>query len=152
TREALNQLDALVPAWSFDEVTKPTVCSTLVNTPSLDSTNQTIATAANTTTQATSESRKLNFITDSGSIRWRLSRALLGAGPTRPAQAPPGCGRPGWLLGGAPPAAVPEPRGIATNLEGLDLGLVMLENEAEIFDATPRAPFAAVAIAAAAAS
>src|SRR5215469_708812 len=102
TREALNQVAALFPGRSLVLVTKPTVCSILVNTPILDSTNQTIATATNTTTQATSESRKLNFMTDSGSIRCRLRSALRGAGPTCPAHAPPGCCRPGCALGGAP--------------------------------------------------
>ncbi|HYK71441.1 MAG TPA: hypothetical protein VEV45_26110 [Streptosporangiaceae bacterium] len=91
-------------------------------------------------------------MTDSGSIRWRLRSALLGAGPTCPAQAPAACGRPGCVRGGGPPAAAPAERGIATSLDGFGRGLVILENEDEIFDATPRAPLAAVATAAAAAS
>src|SRR5580704_3283175 len=40
-----------------------------VNTPRLDSTKYRKATATNSTTQATSDMRKLNFITDQGSSR-----------------------------------------------------------------------------------
>src|SRR5262249_52025057 len=37
TRDALNQLAALVPGWSLLKVTSPTVCSILAKTPSLES-------------------------------------------------------------------------------------------------------------------
>src|SRR5215469_6787673 len=92
-----------------------------------------IATATNSTTQATSEIRKLNFITDIGSMRWRLSRALLvgcrdvdgglavcDVRTAAPVRGPPGPGR----------------RACG---RGFGLGFVIPENDAPTLAARPRA-------------
>src|ERR1700733_5977630 len=75
-----------------------------VNTPRLDSTKYRKATATNSTTQATRDMRKLNFITDHGSIRettrsprraWVPGRADAAAPPSAALPAPaPGGGEP----------------------------------------------------------
>src|SRR5215472_1037694 len=92
-----------------------------------------IATATNSTTQATSEIRKLNFITDIGSMRWRLSMALLvgcrdvdgglavcDVRTAAPVRGPPGPGR----------------RACG---RGFGLGFVIPENDAPTLAARPRA-------------
>src|SRR5580698_2770482 len=81
------------------EVTLPRVCSMEVNTPRLESTKYRKATATNSTTQATSDMRKLNFITDHGSSR-EMTRSARRAGAWLPALAP---------TAAEAPADVPEP-------------------------------------------
>src|ERR1700734_167495 len=78
-----------------------------VNTPRLDSTKYRKATATNSTTQATRDMRKLNFITDQGSSRETTRSARRAWVPGRAdAAAPPSA---------APPAAVPGDREPALN-------------------------------------
>ena len=84
------------------------MCWMDVNTPRLDSTKYRKATATNSTTQATSDMRKLNFITDHGSSR-AMTRSARRAGAWLPCRAaaeePPSAAPPS----AAPPAADPEP-------------------------------------------
>src|ERR1017187_9309016 len=68
-REAENQCWRFTPDDPELDVTLPRVCCSEVNTPRLDSTKYRKATATNSTTQATRDIRKLNFITDHGSSR-----------------------------------------------------------------------------------
>src|SRR5580692_7407668 len=78
-----------------------------VNTPRLDSTKYRKATATNSTTQATRDMRKLNFITDQGSSRETTRSARRAGVPGRAAAAAPPTA--------APPAAVPGDREPALN-------------------------------------
>src|SRR5262245_29932631 len=97
----------------------------------------------NRTTQPTREIRKLNFMTDMGSIRSRLSMALRVCWP--------GCGgrRVSCGCGGRrTPGGAGRRAGGAF---GLGFGLVSPENEAPTLEARPRAPLAAPATAAIAA-
>src|SRR5258707_12905879 len=80
------------------EVTLPSVCSMDVKTPRLDSTKYRKATATNRTTQATSDMRKLNFITDQGSNRAMIRSARRA-----------GAWVPGRAAAAAPPMAAPPP-------------------------------------------
>src|ERR1700733_1983149 len=103
-REALNQLDALDPGLLLLVVTSPTVCSMLVNTPSLDKAKYRTDTAISRTTQPMSEMRKLNFITDQGSIRSRRSCARRVCGPVAVPGVIRACGRTPGLGGPLGPA------------------------------------------------
>ena len=88
-------------------MTLVSVCWMDVNTPRLDSTKYRKATATNSTTQATRDMRKLNFITDQGSSRETTRSARRAWVPGRAdAAAPPSA---------APPAAVPGDREPALN-------------------------------------
>jgi hypothetical protein len=73
--EAENQCEMFVPAEPLLEVIVETVCCSEVKTPSEDSTLYSTATATNKMMNATTETTKLNFITDHGSSRDRVSCA-----------------------------------------------------------------------------
>src|SRR6266699_1789558 len=77
-----NQLDALLPPLPPEEVTRWTVCSMLWNTPSAEKKKYSTATATIRMTNPTSEARKLNFMTDHGSILDSTSCASLAAIPS----------------------------------------------------------------------
>src|SRR5208282_2593411 len=83
TVDAENQLAALAPGPALVDVTRPTVFSMEWNTPSDESRKYSAATARKRTTHATSDTMKLNFMTDQGSILDTTScasrRASLGA-------------------------------------------------------------------------
>src|ERR1700735_3399413 len=114
------------------EVTLPRVCSMEVKTPRLESTKYRKATATNSTTHATSDMRKLNFITDQGSSR-EMTRSARRAGA--------------WLLALAPTAAdaaadVPEPglyrpRETAENVEVRLLRELSFAGDARLSPAAP---------------
>src|ERR1700758_3449331 len=91
-------------------------------------------------TQPTREIRKLNFMTDIGSIRSRLSNALRVCWPGRCGRAPACCG-----MGRRPAGGVGRRCGGAF---GRGFGWDRPENEAPTFEARPRAPLAAPATAA----
>ena len=93
------------------EVTLLSVCWMDVNTPRLDSTKKRNATATNSTTQATSDMRKLNFITDHGSSRATTSSARRAGAwpPGRAAAEEPPSAAPAAAPPAAAPAARPEP-------------------------------------------
>jgi hypothetical protein len=80
-REAENQDETFVPAWFLDEVRLFTVCCSESKTPRLVSTMYSTATATNKTMKATTETTKLNFMTDHGSTRdsvsWAWRREFL---------------------------------------------------------------------------
>jgi hypothetical protein len=95
------------------EVTLPSVCSMDVKTPRLESTKYRKATATNSTTQATSDMRKLNFITDHGSSR-EMTRSARRAGVwVALAWAPAAAGAPA----DAPERPLYRPRDTAENVE-----------------------------------
>jgi hypothetical protein len=94
------------------EVTLPSVCSMDVKTPRLESTKYRKATATNSTTQATSDMRKLNFITDHGSSR-EMTRSARRVGVWLPALAPTAAEAPAE----APEPALYRPRDTAENVE-----------------------------------
>src|SRR5882757_10283049 len=101
------------------EVTLLSVCWMDVNTPRLDSTKYRKATATNSTTQATSDMRKLNFITDQGSNRetTRSARRAWAWVPGRAAAAaPPSAALPAAVPAGDPDPALYRPRDTAENV------------------------------------
>src|SRR5258708_7710102 len=74
-RDALNQDATLVPAEPLLPVRVDTVLCSEVKTPRLDTTMYSSATATNSTMKATTDARKLNFMTDHGSTRDSVSCA-----------------------------------------------------------------------------
>src|SRR5579862_7145395 len=74
-RDAENQEVTLVPAWFLADVRLFTVCCSDSKTPRLCRTQYNAATATNSTMKATTETTKLNFMTDHGSTRERVSCA-----------------------------------------------------------------------------
>src|SRR5690242_17828848 len=77
-----NQLAALLPAFPPDAVTRCTVCSMLWKTPSVEKKKYRTATATTRMMNPTREARKLNFMTDHGSIRDSTSCASRAAMPS----------------------------------------------------------------------
>src|SRR5580698_7279145 len=78
-RDAENHLVASTPCWSEPEVTFDTRCWIEVKTPSADSTPYRTATATNKMMKDTTDTAKLNFITDQGSTRAMVRWASLAA-------------------------------------------------------------------------
>src|SRR5271169_905584 len=76
-RDAENHLVASTPCWSELEVTFDTRCWMEVKTPSADSTPYSTATATNKMMKDTTDTAKLNFITDQGSTRAMVRWASL---------------------------------------------------------------------------
>src|SRR5215469_491135 len=139
-RDAANQLAAFDPVGLLLlDVTCPTVCSTLVKTPSFESAKYRIETATNKMTQPTREIKKLNFMTDHGSIRSIRSCARRACGLIGCPGVSLACGRAPAGRGGCP-----LPGGLRGGVGVFTLGLLRLETRA----ASPRAASAAAPAAA----